>query len=84
LLCVFFIFKRFINLVPNLGLAAGLQALISFFVESLIEEQKLSGELSIFMKDDLLEFHILGNLLRVAVTLGHHQLFKVADLQLRV
>jgi hypothetical protein len=49
LLCVFFVFKGFINLVPNLGLAAGLQALISFFVESLIEEQKLSGELSIFM-----------------------------------
>lgn len=82
MLCVFFVFKGFIDLVPNLGLAAGLKTLVSFFVESLIEEQKLSGELPILMQDDLLEFHVLGNLLRVAVTLGHHQLFKVADLQL--
>jgi len=36
------------------------------------------------MQDDLLELHILGNFLGVAVPLGHHQLFKVADLQLRV
>ena len=36
------------------------------------------------MQDNLLELHILGDLLGVAVPLGHHQLFEVADLKLRV
>jgi hypothetical protein len=49
LLCVLFVLKGFVDLVPYLGLAAGLEALISFFVECLIQEQKLAGEFSILM-----------------------------------
>jgi hypothetical protein len=82
LLCILFVLKGFVNLVPYLGLAAGLEALVAFFVECLVEEQNLAGKFPILMQDDLLELHILGNLLGVAVPLGHHQLFKVADLQL--
>ena len=82
MLCILFVLKGFVDLIPYLGLATGLEALIAFFVECLVEEQKLAGELSVLMQYDLLELHILRNLLGVAVPLGHHQLFKVADLQL--